>query len=118
MTRTGKIVIGIVVIAIIIIAAIWYFFSPQSIPGGGLIERIFPVSEETAETIIAVAPPKTEPTPEAATSIGTLAAKNLAVGSLILLSNDTVSSLATVGTTTRYHKNIAENLGHLFERAA
>lgn len=47
------------------------------------------------------------------------AAQSLPVGTLIRLSPDNIFSLAGVGTTSvRYHKNIPENLGHLFERRA
>src|SRR3989344_1609601 len=47
------------------------------------------------------------------------AAQNLPVGTLIRLSSDNISSLVGVGTTSvKYHKNIPENLGHLFERRA
>lgn len=45
------------------------------------------------------------------------AARGLPAGTLIRLSEESVSSLAPVGTTSvRYHKNVAEALGHLFER--
>ena len=43
---------------------------------------------------------------------------NLPIGTLIKLSDDAVSSLAPYGGAARYHKNIPENLGHLFERSA
>ncbi len=47
------------------------------------------------------------------------AAKSLPIGTLIRLSENNISSLAPNGTTSvRYHKNIPENLGHLFERRA
>ena len=47
------------------------------------------------------------------------AANALPVGTLIRLSEANISSLVGVGTTSvRYHKNIPENLGHLFERRA
>ncbi|MEK7502889.1 MAG: hypothetical protein AAB556_00405, partial [Patescibacteria group bacterium] len=45
-------------------------------------------------------------------------AQKLPAGTLIKLSSDAVSSFSASGTTTRYHKNIAENPGHLFEREA
>ena len=43
-------------------------------------------------------------------------AKNLPAGTLIRLSSDAVSSIVVNASTTRYHKNIVENPGHLFER--
>lgn len=43
--------------------------------------------------------------------------RSLPTGTLLRLSADNTSSLVGVGTTSaRYHKNIPENLGHLFER--
>ena len=91
--------------------------------GGGFFGAIFPTSAPS-ET-----PGKTPGVPgiplsgigegvsELPLSAG--AAKSLPVGTLIRLSNDNISSIAPIGTTSvRYHKNIPENLGHLFERRA
>lgn len=79
--------------------------------------KLFPSSEDAVKPIEQQIPVKpisqsqsTEPT------LNKIEAQKLPAGTLIKLSSDAVSSLIAFGTTTRYHKNIAENPGHLFER--
>ena len=107
---------------IIIIATVFYFGSKSGTQGtgGGFFGAIFPSAPTTPSGGVGA------PTPaergvggvgELPLSVG--AAKSLPVGTLIRLSNDNISSIAPIGTTSaRYHKNIPENLGHLFERRA
>lgn len=63
-------------------------------------------------------PPGEKPPAEILTSLPLSAniIANLPQGSMLLLADAAISSFATVASTTRYHKNIAENLGHVFER--
>src|SRR3989338_2078452 len=120
LTRRNIIIAGVGMI--IIIATVFYFGSKSGTQGtgGGFFGAIFPSAPTTPSGGVGA------PTPaergvggvgELPLSVG--AAKSLPVGTLIRLSNDNISSIAPIGTTSaRYHKNIPENLGHLFERRA
>ena len=118
MSRSLKIIIIGVLLTLGIGGLILYFVSNRGGEGENIIDRIFPTAMETPGFVPTVALPKAQPTPGATEVLGTIAARSLEQGALFLLSADPVSSLAVVGTTTRYHKNIPENLGHLFERKA
>ncbi len=83
-------------------------------PGGGLFGTLFPSSGERATPV---------PTPSAPiegnagfVSLTNRTEAGLPQWTLIQLGSDPIASLVAFGTTTRYHKNIPENLGHLFER--
>jgi len=97
---------------------IFLFGRKERAPGesGGFFEGLFP--SPPSETV--TRPPSQFPPQitekDVATQIGSGAAAGLPQWSLIPLGNDPIASLVAFGTTTRYNKNIPENLGHLFER--
>ena len=121
---------------VIIIGVLIYFGKKPSPPagggsgGGGFFSGLFPGGGAPPPP-----PPTGGPTPppgapttdvEAAmpSQAGPLplsseASKKLPVGSLIKLTDGAVSSiLPQAGGVVKFHKNTAENLGHLFERSA
>jgi len=88
--------------------------------GGGFLGTIFPsIGGLPGGTNQGQAPGAGQITGSTELPLSSSAADALPVGTLIRLSNDHISSIAPVGTTSaRYNKNIPENLGHLFERRA
>lgn len=117
---TKKIIVAVVVV-IVIVGILIFFFGRRTTKTGEptFLGKLFP------ESAPAIQQPQQQIPKEALISteiqepsLSTEKAQSLPVGSLIRLSKDAVSSIAVTGTTTRYHKNIAENPGHLFERQA
>ena len=120
---TKNLIIAVVVI-IAIVAVLIFFFGRRTTETGEptFLGKLFPESKPV------VSPPYEGEVPstavegvgvvEEAGSLTPTEAQNLPVGALIRLSADAVSSIAVSASTTRYHKNIAENPGHLFERQA
>ena len=123
LTKRNVIIAGAVII-ILLGVLVWFGLKNGAEEGGGFL-GIFPSGSET--------PPSGEKPGFFADSkpgfkekggVGELpltleAAQNLPIGTLIRLSDANIASLAPIGTTSaRYHKNIPENLGHLFERRA
>lgn len=117
---TKKIIIAVVIV-ITIMATLIFFFGRKTTKTGEstFLGKLFPESSPAIqqpqqqipkEALISTEIQKPSLSPEKSQS--------LLAGSLIRLSEDAVSSIAVTGTTTRYHKNIAENPGHLFERQA
>ncbi len=121
-------IIGIAAVLIVIGAAAFYFggkapLATDNIPGSGQ----FPISD-TRGGGASPSAPGGEPTQAAAAgsvqnadnSVLTIDQINrLTIGTLIKLTDDAGSSLAPAeGKTIRYHKNIPDALGHLFERNA
>lgn len=107
----------------IIIGLLLYFGSKSGTQGTGergFLGTIFPSSGGLSSGINqGQAPGAGQVTGPTELPLSNGAAKALPVGTLIRLSNDNISSIAPMGTTSaRYHKNIPENLGHLFERRA
>src|SRR3989344_674512 len=119
-----NVIIAVVVTVIIIGALVWFGLKNGAEEGGGFL-GLFPSGSET--------PPSGEKPGFESTKktgfkeedgIGELpltpeAAQNLPIGTLIRLNDANIVSLVPVGTTSvKYHKNIPENLGHLFQRRA
>jgi len=125
LTKKNVIIAGVVII-ILLGVLVWFGLKNGGEEGGGGLFGLFPSAQPSGET----PPGSSKPGFEAAQKPGFLqpvgelpispeAAKNLPIGTLIRLSDANIASLAPVGTTSaRYHKNIPENLGHLFERRA
>ena len=116
-------VIAIIIVLLVIIVVIVLFGRRTTETGEPtFLGRLFPESETAPSgNKLGFSPSKPsleELGAKAAGSITKSEAQNLPIGTLIKLSSDAVSSFASFGTTTRYHKNIAENPGHLFEREA
>ena len=121
-----NIAIAVVVLAIIAGGAFYFLRTPSETDGGGggFLDTFFPSSSDkpgSDET--------PTPTPQAPgagniqtiieTPLGTDQAKNLTVGTLIRLTDEEISSLTPTSVGgAKYHKNIPESLGHLFERKA
>src|SRR3989344_6642328 len=121
-----NIAIAVVVLAIIAGGAFYFLRTPSETDGrgGGFLDTFFPSSSDkpgSDET--------PTPTPQAPgagniqtiieTPMGTDQAKNLPVGTLIRLTDEEISSLVpTAQGSVKYHKNIPESLGHLFEKKA
>ena len=98
---------------------VYFSIQKRGSTGVAVVDRIFPSATETTSPAPKTEPPQqVQPTAETTQALGTLAATELKPGALLLLSSNAISSLSVVGTTTRYHKNIVENPGHLFERKA
>lgn len=122
MLNNTKNLIIAVVIVIIIVGVLIFFFGRRTTETGEptFLGKLFPESEP------AISPPYEGGVPPIAIggegvkepSLNKETAKNLPAGTLIHLSSNFVSSVAVNASTTRYHKNIAENPGHLFERQA
>lgn len=123
MPQNTKNLIIAVVVTIVIVGLLIFFFGRRSTETGEptFLGKLFPESKPAQQQQI-VSPPLQggvgggseikEP------SLNKETTKNLPAGTLIHLSSDAVSSVAVSASTTRYHKNIAENPGHLFERQA
>ena len=121
LTKRNIIIVGVVIV--LVLGVLLYFGSKSGNPpagGGGFLGTIFPsvgglpggINQGQAPGVEQITGPTELP-------LSGAEAKALLVGTLIRLSNDNISSIAPVGTTSaRYNKNIPENLGHLFERRA
>src|SRR3989344_8301129 len=124
LTRTN-IIIGAVVILIIIGGAVYFGRKPSATTpgGGGILSNLFPTSGQKPPATPVGAPPQAPGAGNIKTvenlPIGAEQVKNLPIGTLIRLTENPISSLVpTVAGAIRYHKNIPESLGHLFERKA
>lgn len=121
MQNNRKILIISIVIVLVIIATLIFFFGRRNTETGEptFLGKLFPESAP-AQQRQTVSPPLQGEAGEGSKikepSLNKETAKSLPAGTLIHLSANTVSSLAINASTTRYHKNIAENPGHLFER--
>ncbi len=129
-TSSKKVITIVVVVAIIgFIAAVALFGFRKNQIGTTFIGRLFPISpagsppsstsdvgNQKTSDVFPGGENKTQTQQTAV--LGTSAAANLPIGSLMALSGDPVASLAVSATTTYYHKNTPENLGHLFSRKA
>ncbi|MDP3934988.1 MAG: hypothetical protein Q8Q46_02120 [Candidatus Giovannonibacteria bacterium] len=119
LTKRNIIIAGVGIV--ILIGILFYFGSKsgtQGTGGGGFLGTIFP-SSAPSPTLGVGGPQTPSVLPGGELPLTPQAAQSLPVGTLIRLSDDNISSLVGVGTTSvRYHKNIPENLGHLFERRA
>lgn len=119
MSNNKKNLIIAVVIVMVIVVVLIFFFGRRTTETGEptFLGKLFPESEPAIQQ-------PTQPIPKEALitteiqepSLSFEKAQALPTGTLIHLSSDTVSSIAVSSTTVRYHKNIAENPGHLFER--
>ncbi|MEK7559724.1 MAG: hypothetical protein AAB522_00265 [Patescibacteria group bacterium] len=120
MQNTRKTLIISVIVIIVAVAALIILFGRKKSENGGstFLGRLFPQSETVVEQPPEIPPELLTSTETQEPSLNPATAQNLPPGTLIRLSSDNVSSLAITGTTTKYHKNTAENLGHLFERLA
>ncbi|QQG42700.1 MAG: hypothetical protein HYW15_00535 [Candidatus Giovannonibacteria bacterium] len=125
LTKRNIIIAGVSVV--IIIGVLFYFGSKSGTQGtsGGGFFGIFPSSAPPSGPPSSTLGVDGRQTPSVFPGGGgelpltPESAKNLPVGTLVRLSQENVSSIALVGTTSvRYHKNVAEALGHLFERKA
>lgn len=129
LTKKNIIIAGVSLV--IIIGVLVYFGKKPSMGGegddggGGFFGGIFPGGGETPTP--PAPPPSPTPTPEPTPQtiqagplpLSSEESKKLPIGSLIKLTDGAVSSiLPQAGGVVKYHKNIAENLGHLFERKA
>lgn len=124
MQNITKNLIIAVVIVIIIVGLLIFFFGRKNTETGEptFLGKLFPESEQ-APSGNKLGFDEEKPSLEklGAKEAGALTpteAKNLPAGTLIHLSLDAVSSIAVNASSTRYHKNVAENPGHLFERLA
>ena len=124
MPNTTKNLIIAVVIVIIIVAILIFFFGRRTTGTGEptFLGKLFP---ESGQTPLSSKPGLNENKPglfpsgaKEAGSLTLTEANNLPAGTLVHLSSSAISSIAVSASTTRYHKNIAENPGHLFERQA
>lgn len=124
-----NIIIAVVALAVIVVVLVYFGRRPTISTGGdsrgGFFGGLFPGGgDEPPTPTITGAPTPTPAEPTQASQAGPLpisqdAAKNLPIGSLIKLTDGAVSSiLPQSGGIVKYHKNTAENLGHLFERKA
>ena len=116
LTKRNIIIAGGVVILII---SILIFVGRKTAPGektffGGL----FPAPLSSTPGVKSPTPLSGVPGGGTELPLTAQEAQGLPIGTLIKLSDDAVSSLAPYGGAARYHKNIPENLGHLFERSA
>ena len=121
-----NIAVGTVVLAIIAGGAFYFFRTPTDTNsgGGGFLDNFFPTSGDKPGST-----PTPTPTPEApgAGNIETSTdkplssdeAQKLPIGTLIRLTDEAISSIVpTAQGNAKYHKNIPESLGHLFEKKA
>ncbi|KKT40904.1 hypothetical protein A2W54_00880 [Candidatus Giovannonibacteria bacterium RIFCSPHIGHO2_02_43_13] len=122
-----NIAIAVVVLAIIAGGVFYFLRTPSETGydnGGGFLDNFFPSSSDKPGSDEAPTP-----TPQAPgtgniqtvieTPMGTDQAKNLPIGTLIRLTDEEISSLVpTAQGSVKYHKNIPESLGHLFEKKA
>lgn len=129
LTKRNIVIAGV---AVVIVIAVLVFLgrksgSEESGGGGGFLERLFPFGSEStgdssktpSSSTLGVDGLQTPSVlSDAELPLTSEAAKNLPVGTLLRLSDSVVSSLAPRLQSVRYHKNIPENLGHLFERKA
>lgn len=119
-----NIAIGAVVLAIIAGGVFYFLRTPSETGGGigGIIDNFFPTSGDKPGSDEAPTP-----TPEAPGAgdikistdkpLGSAEAQKLPIGTLIRLTDEAVSSITpTAQGTVKYHKNIPESLGHLFEK--
>ncbi len=115
--KPGVLLGGIVLILIVILIGVYFFGTTSSTPSApGFFQGLFPGGSSNVTT-----PSQSQtPTPinpqEIAQQLETGGGRSLPQWTLIPLGNDAISSLVAFGTTTRYHKNISADLGHLFER--
>ncbi len=123
LTKRNVIIAGAVII-IIIVALVWFGLKNGAEEGGGFL-GLFPSTSPSGETpgVGGLQTPGVEERGSAGATgelpLSPEAAQNLPIGTLIRLSDANIASLVPVGTTSaRYHKNVPENLGHLFERRA
>ena len=116
LTKRNVIIAGAAVVAII---AALLFLGRREVPEeASFIERIFPVVSKFLPGA-RPAPGVPEPAEEARElPLSANESAALPVGTLIRLSDSNISSLTSHLQLVRYHKNIPENLGHLFERRA
>lgn len=128
LTKRNFIIIA-VILALIIIIGLYIGLKPDRTTGmenGGFFGGLFPTTENPEGGALTRQAPGTNG--QAATPgsgqitetqnlpLAQEASKNLPIGTLIRLTNDNISSLQPASTSVRYHKNIPENLGHLFQR--
>jgi hypothetical protein len=123
MQNNKKILIISVVIVLVILAVLVFFFGRKTTENGEptFLGKLFPESEPAPsgnKLGFEEKKPSLEELGVKEAGLTQTEAKDLPAGTLIRLSGDAVSSIASLGTTTRYHKNIVENPGHLFERQA
>lgn len=115
---TRKNLIILLAVILVIIAGVFFFGQKGGAPsGGGIFGGIFPkIPGGGTEQ----PPPAGGPQYLATAPISELGelqnSAELKQWALIALGNDPITSLVAFGTTTRYHKNTPQNLGHLFER--
>jgi len=123
LTRRNVIVAG-VAIAIIIGTLVWFGLKNGEERDGvgflGIFPSAAPSGAPPSPTLGGETPQKTPSVfPGGELPLSPETARSLPIGTMIRLSSDNISSLAGIGTTSvRYHKNIPENLGHLFETRA
>lgn len=123
-----NIIIVVVVLAVIVGVLVYFGRRPSTSTSGGSGEGffggIFPGGGAESPTPTATNASTPTPEPTQASQAGQLpisqdTAKNLPIGALMKLTDGAVSSiLPQNGGIVKYHKNTAENLGHLFERKA
>ena len=116
LTKRNIIIAGTVVVLIIVVLI---FVGRKTAPGeptffGGL----FPVPAGEKPGFFADSKPGFKEAGIGELPLSETQSGALPIGTLIKLSDDAVSSLTPYGVAARYHKNIPENLGHLFERNA
>lgn len=120
LTRRNIIIAGVILV-IIIGVLVWFGLKNGEEKGGGGFLGLFPSAPGAGTPAGAPGTPG-QPAASGGLETGNLplspeTAKALPIGTLLRLSSDNISSLVGVGSTSvRYHKNIPENLGHLFER--
>lgn len=114
------IILGAIIVIIIVILAIMFGRKTAPTSEPTFLGKLFPESPPSSTSDVE-SPKTSDVFPGGVKEAGTLSkidTQKLPAGTLIKLSSDSVSSFSALGTTTRYHKNIAENPGHLFEREA
>lgn len=127
LTKRNIVIAGVVII--LAIGALLYFgrkTGTNGESGGGGFFGLFPGGETQTPSGVTVPPPvqnKVEeppPTPSAPElPLTQEVAKNLPIGSLLKLTDEAVTSIKPgAEKSALYHKNVPENLGHLFERKA
>ena len=119
LTKRNVIIAGAVII-ILLGVLVWFGLKNGAEEGGGFL-GIFPSGSETPPSgekpgfFADSKPGFKEKSGNGELPLTLEAAQNLPIGTLIRLSDANIASLAPIGTTSaRYHKNIPENLGHLF----
>lgn len=124
LTKRNVIIAGVIIV-ILLGVLVWFGLRNGAETGGGFL-GVFPSASPggapPSSTSDVETPKTSDVFPGGAGGelpLSLEAARSLPVGTLLRLSADNISSLVPVGTTSvRYHKNIPENLGHLFERRA